>query len=136
VPVGFGGFVNGGEDGVEFACFQNQGIHFSNGNAAALDQEFKPIARFFDLLEAVADLGDEFRLAAAREASRLLAPMDVPERRTCLPKTCATVLPLGKALNRRMIRRENAFVRTFKSQDPGSIGFMQTPFPQPLSLST
>jgi hypothetical protein len=36
--------------------------HFGGGNAAAINQQFEPIGCFFDFLEGIADLGDEFGL--------------------------------------------------------------------------
>src|ERR1035437_5258632 len=51
----------------------------------------------------------------ARDASRQFAPTEVPARKTCLPKTCATVSCFGSLEYIRMTRRANCLVRGFKS---------------------
>ena len=51
----------------------------------------------------------------ARKASRKLAPTDVPEQSTCLPRICATGPDFGSAEYISMMRKAKAFVRTLKS---------------------
>jgi len=46
--------------------------------------------------------------------SRYWAPTDVPDRRTCLPNTCASV-DFGNAANNRIMRTAKSLVLIFKS---------------------
>ena len=60
-------------------------------------------------------------------ASRYCAPTDVPQRKTCLPKTCASVV-FGKAAKSLTIRTAKPFVLIFKSSLTKFFAFPLYPF--------
>ena len=68
--LAFGIFINCRENGDELTGFVEQIGHFIGGNAAAVHEQFEPILGFFNFLEAVANLGNEFGF---RPATRRLA---------------------------------------------------------------
>jgi hypothetical protein len=81
---------------------------------SSFHKQFKPVATLIRLFHNNTQLATNSALERPRQAARLLAPTEVPDRINCLPIALSGVVR-GKASTRRMMRSPNCLVRSFKS---------------------
>ncbi len=79
-----------------------------------LFDQFQPIYGFLQFLQRAFDFTDKISIRFCMLGFTVLCPTDVPQRKICFPKTCASVV-FGKAAKSLMTRTAKFFVRILKS---------------------